>query len=106
MGIAKHTGIGCAAGEVFIHKIVDHVIAKLAADVDDVMWKPQLNRYLARIVNGVEAAAACFFFSAAGVGVIPRFHGNSHQLIALPVQQNSSYGAVNATAHRDEYFSL
>ena len=38
--ITHHTGIGCASGEVFFHKIFDDKIPEFFPDIQDEMGKP------------------------------------------------------------------
>ncbi len=106
MGVAKHTGVGGAAGHVFVHEIVNDIVAKLLADVHDEMVETHVHGYFPGIVDGIEAAAARFFFRAAGGGIIPGFHGDAHHFVALIIQHKSNHGTVNTATHCHQYFSF
>lgn len=64
MGVAQYTGIGGPSGEVFIHKIVNHRIAKLIANIEDIMMKSMFNSDGTGIVDRIQTAAAGFFATA------------------------------------------
>src|SRR6186713_876684 len=72
--IAEHTWIGCAASDIFIYKIVDDIIPKFLTDIHDKMVESHFDRYLAGIVDAVQAAAAGFLLVASTGGIIPGFH--------------------------------
>src|SRR4030095_78078 len=106
MSIAKHTGIGGAPRQVFIHEIVDHKSAKFFPDVKNIMRKSMLHGSHASIVKAVYIAAACFFFATTTGGVVPCFHGDANDLIAFIVEHQGSNSTVNTPAHCYQHFSF
>src|SRR5208282_277851 len=104
--IAKHTGIWGAAREVFVHEIVYHIVAKLLAYVHDEVAETEVHGDSTGIIDRVKRAAAGLFFRAADGRVVPCFHGNAHDLIALLMQHHSGHGTVYTAAHRYQYFSF
>ena len=106
MRIAQHTGIRRPASHIFIHEIIDNVVAKFIANINDEVRKTHVDGYLTGVVNGVQAATAGLLFGPTTVGVIPGFHGNADDLVPLLVEHHGRNGRINAAAHRDEYTSV
>ena len=86
MRVAQDAGVGRPASHVFLNEVVDDVVAKLVSDVYDKVVEPHIYRYLACVVDRIQAATARFFFRTAGIGVVPGLHGDSHYLVARFVQ--------------------
>src|SRR4030095_2485376 len=105
MSIAKYTGIGRAAGQVFINKILYHKRSEFITDIQDIMRKTMLHSSHAGVVEGIKIAATCFFFRTAAGSVIPGFHGNTYHLIALLVEHEGCYGTVDTATHCYQNFS-
>ncbi len=103
VGIAQHARVGRAALEVLIGKMVDHIVAKLFADVDDVVRKPQVDGHVPGVVDRVQAAAARFFFAPARGGIVPRFHGHAHHFVALLMQQHGRQRTIDPPAHGHQH---
>ena len=89
MGIAQHARIGSSAGEIFIHKIVDDIIAKFFPDIHDEMMEAFFDGDLPGIIYAVQAATAGFLFVPSAGGVVPGFHGDPDDLIALILEEHS-----------------
>ena len=106
MGIAQHTGIGRASGQVFVHKIIDHVVAEIFPNIHDEVVEAHVDRYLPGVVDAIETTATGFFFITATIGVIPGFHGDADHLVAFLVQHHGRNRAVDAAAHGDQYPSV
>ena len=100
MGIAKHAGIWSSSCEVFIHEIFNDEIAKFLPDIQDIMSETMFHCSLSRIVKAVHIAATGFLLATTTAAIVPCFHGYTHDFIALIVEHQRSYGAVNPTAHR------
>ena len=101
MGVAEHTRVGGAACHVFVHKIINNVIAKFVANIHDKMVKTQLYGHLARVVDAIERATARFFFGTAGRGIVPGFHGYTYDFPAFLVQQHGSDRTIDSARHGD-----
>lgn len=106
MCITEHAGIGSAASKIFVHKIVDHKITKLFADIKNIMGKAVLDSGLAGIIKTINIAAAGFFLTATTAAVIPGLHGYSHNFITLIIEHEGRNGTVNTAAHRYQHFSI
>ena len=99
VGIAEHTRIWRAAGEVFVHKVVYDIITKFFSDIDDKMVESFFNSDLARIVDAVQTAAAGFLPISSACGIIPGFHRDTHDFIPLFLEDHGGDGGVYSTAH-------
>ena len=99
MGIAEHTGVGRATGQVLLYEVVDDIIAKFLPDIDDKVVKTEVHGHLAGIIDAVQAAAARLLFGAAAGGIIPCLHGDPHHLIPLLMEHDGAYGTVDTAAH-------
>src|SRR5689334_22777832 len=75
MFIAKHTGVGCTACEVFFYEIINNKISELITDVKNIMRESMLYCSHAGIVEAVEVTATRFFFRSAARRIVPGFHG-------------------------------
>jgi len=106
VGVAKYARVGRAAGHVFVDKVVDDVVAKFVADIDDEVGETHVDGHFAGVVDGVEATAAGLLLRPAAIRVIPGFHGNSDNFISLLMQDHGRNGGVDAAAHGDEYTSV
>ena len=106
MSVAQHTGIGCAAGKVFVHKVVDHKITKLFTDVKDEMSKAVLYCRHARIIKTVEITTPSFFFTSSAAGIVPCFHRDPNHFITLLIKHESCNRAVDTAAHCYQNFTF
>jgi len=106
MSITEDARVGRASGQVFFYKVIDDVVAKFIANIDNEMVESHIYGYLAGIVDGIEAATAGFLLGASGVGVIPGFHGDAHHFVALIVQHHGRDGAIDSSAHGHQYASV
>src|SRR6266487_6659056 len=106
MCIAKHTRIGGATSKIFFHKIVDHEISKLFANIKNEVGKAMLNSSHAGIIETIEVAAAGFFFASATTAIIPCFHGDAYHFITLVIEHESSDSTVNTATHCHQNFSF
>jgi hypothetical protein len=61
---------------------------------------------LARIIERVYVAAACFLGARAAAGIIPGFHGNAHHFIILLMKHQGHHGTVNTAAHGYQNFPV
>jgi hypothetical protein len=70
------------------------------------MGKTMLDSSHPCVVETVEVAAACFFFRASAMGIIPGFHGNAHHFIPLFMEHEGCDGTVDTAAHGYQNFSF
>src|SRR5690349_18722563 len=106
MGIAKHAGIGSASCYVFVNEVLDNEITKLLADVKNIVSKTMFHGCLAGIIETVDIATSCLFFTASAGGIVPGFHGNPYHLIPFIIEHQGSNGTVDTPAHCHQNFSF
>src|SRR5690606_410332 len=88
------------------HEVFDHKAAELLTNVEDVMREAMFHRRLSCIVEAVYIAAAGFLLAAAAGCIVPGLHGDAHNFIALIMQHQRGYRAVDASAHGYQNLSL
>src|SRR4030095_8470575 len=99
MSITEYTGIRCTACKVFFHKIVDHKIAKLVANVQDKMRKAVLHGGHAGIIKAIKVAAAGFFLPASTACIIPGFHSDPDYFITFIMKHQGGNSTVDSATH-------
>ena len=104
MCVAKYTGVRCAAGKIFVHKILNDKAAKFFPYIKNIMGKTMFYCRLPGIVKTVHIAAACFFFTATTGRIVPCFHGNAYHFIPFIMQHQGGNGTVNTAAHGHQHF--
>ena len=101
--VAEGAGDGRAAGNVVVHKRLDHLRFEAVFEIDHVVGNAEVLRGPAGIVNVVERAAAAR--CAAGGNQIghalpvPQLHGHADHVCALPPEQSGGGGGIDASAH-------
>src|SRR5690606_13061335 len=105
MGVAEHTRIRSPAGQVLLHKLINHKITELTSDVKDVMREAISHGERACIINAVQAATARLLGGGSRRRVIPCFHGQPDHFIPLLMKHYRGNRAVNPPAHRNQYSS-
>ena len=104
--VAGEAGVRSAAPVVLAAEVVDDVLLELALEVHDVVRDAYGLADAAGVVHVLYGAAAL----AGGGEVValdgPQAHGDAHDVVALPLQQQGGHGGVYAPAHGDDHAPL
>ena len=104
--VAGEAGVRSAAPVVLAAEVFDDVLLELALEVHDVVGNAYGLADAAGVVDVLDRAAAL-----AGSGEVaaldgPEAHGDAHDIVALPLQQQGGHGGVYAPAHGDDHAPL
>ena len=101
VGVAVDARRRRLAAEVRVEERLEHAGVELALEVHDVERDVELRRDPARVVGGVERAAALLELGV-GVGDVVESHPDADDLVALAVQQRRRDRGVHPARHRDQ----
>ncbi len=100
-GVAPHARIGRAAREIRLVERLDHALAELLLQVPAVIRNVEQRCDAARVLDGVQRAAAAVARRLLGVVARPLLERHADDVVALRLQQRGRDGRVDAARHRD-----
>src|ERR1035437_8062435 len=98
--IAQHAWVWCAAGLVFVGKILDDVFLEFRRLVNEVVGDAEFVADRAGVGDGLRAAA--FVLGAVHAILRPELERDADDLITLLQQQCRRGGGVHSPAHTDD----
>src|SRR5947207_6022990 len=98
-GVAAHARNRRAAARVFVHEVVDHVVAERALEIQHVVRDAELLAHAPRVVDRVERAARTV---GDVLAIAEELHRRADDVVALLDEQRCRDGRVHAAGHRDE----
>ena len=87
-------------------EVVDYMLLELALEVHDVVGDANRLADAACVVHVLYGAAALAGGGEVGALDGPEAHGDAHDVVALPLQQQGGDGGVYAPAHGDDHAAL
>ncbi len=96
--IAHDVRIWRASALVFIQKISEYLVKILPFKINGIVGDADLFTYAANVFRVLFRRAMTEF-----IGIIPVFHKNADNVIALLLQQQRSDGGIDAAGHADDY---
>ena len=106
MCIAHNTGIGCSACQIFVNEIVYYKISELFSDIKYVVRKSMVDCCCSSIIKRIYVTTSGFLFTSSCTGIIPSFHGYTNYFIALFMQHQCNYSAIDSSTHGHQYFTV